>query len=578
MFSLSKRLSFLAIFNKKQRMHLIFVAALFLVTAALETAALAVIYPFMTSLLNPAEISASSWFRLVSGVVYLPSEQAYLAAFSVVLICLYLLKGAVLLFVTWLQFRILTGIRCEISKKMFADVLHLPYAVLKQKNSAEIQSILTTDVSNVFNAVSALLSTIQQTIMAVAFVVMLLIIDVRMTCGLAVLLSIGLFLFQRLTGRLTTTAGQRTRTAFIGMMQTAKESMSSLKQLLACRKQQTYEELYNSYTEIHARHERKALFYQRIPRILFETMIMCAVLLYIWRIVITGSDFAVKLPMFITFALTTVKLIPVVSSVAGNANTIRYTEASAERVQGILAECKSNNSRRENKSQPAAAPLRSGVMVDHLTFGYEDGDILLDDVSFQILPKQITGFIGRTGAGKTTLADIILGLYPISRGTILADGHDIFQEPDWWAAHLGYVTQTVMLRDTTVRDSIFLGHSGQKPDDDRIWKCLEEVQLADFIRSLPEGLDTRTGENGIRFSGGQIQRLGIAQALYDNPAFLVMDESTSALDSETEAQVLEALQKLRNSHTILLITHRSSAMEICDVVYQVENGQIRRIK
>lgn len=570
--------NFLAIFNTKQKLQLLLVAALFLITSVTETIALAIIYPFMSSLLNPSDISGSFWHRMLSHFIQLPSDQAYLSVFSIMLVFLYLMKGAMLLFVNWLKFHILTTIRCEISKDLFAAVMHLPYSVLKHKNSAEIQSILTTDISHIFNAVSALLSVLQQTLLAIAFIVMLLFIDTYLTCRLILLLLFGLLLYRRLTSRQTTSAGRLARKSFISMMQTARESMNSLKQILVCRNQQAYEERFNIYSEMHAKQERRTLFYMTIPKTLFETMIMCTVLLYIWWTVRMGSNFAEKLPILITFALTTVKLIPVVSSVASNFNAIQYTEASAERVLAIMEQCSLRRESKENKVRITAAPLHSGIYVSHLTFRYTDGEMLLRDVSFQIPAQKITGFVGRTGIGKTTLADIILGLYPIEKGSILADGRDIFKEPDWWASHVGYVTQTAMLRDATVRDNIAMGHHGQEPNEERIWECLEEVQMADLIRSLPEGLNTRAGENGIRFSGGQIQRLMIAQALYDDPAFLVLDESTSALDGETEAQVLETLFKLRNRRTILLITHRSSAMKVCDVIYQIENRQIRRLK
>ena len=574
--SVKNKLRFLFIFNRKQKLKLLLVTVFYLVTAAMETASLAVIYPFMTSLLDPTNISTSGWYRLLSGFLSMPSDKAYLAVFSLLLVGLYVLKGLVLLLVYAIQIRVLAKIRCELSGNLYADLLHFPYSVLKKKNTAEVQSLLTTDISRVFNSVSALLSMVQQSIMAVAFVCMLLVIDIRMTCGLAVLLSVGFLLYRLVTGRLTTAAGQRTRDAFIGMIQTVKESMGMLKQMMATRRQQFFIDRYDSFKETHAQEEQRVLFYHRIPRVLFETMIMSTVLLFIWWTVYSGKDFAAKLPMFITFALTTIKLIPVVSSLAGSANTLRYSSASSDRVYALMAECESSGSTETHES-PAACPLQEGIEIRHLSFGFEDGEKLLKDVSFDIPAQKITAFIGKTGVGKTTLADVILGLYPVKEGTILADGRDITLDPDWWAARVGYVTQTVLLRDTTVRETVFRGHAGQEPDEERIWKCLEDVQMAEYLRSLPEGLDTRTGENGMRFSGGQIQRLAIAQALYDDPAFLVMDESTSALDSETEAQVLKTLLKLRESRTILLITHRSTAMKVCDVVYLVEDGKVKKV-
>ena len=180
-----------------------------------------------------------------------------------------------------------------------------------------------------------------------------------------------------------------------------------------------------------------------------------------------------------------------------------------------------------------------------------------------------------TGAGKTTLADIILGLHEPTAGAILVDGRDIRQNPVNWANLIGYIPQFIYLSDDTIRANIALGDEKEQVDDGWVWNCLERAQMKEFVESLPNGLDTVTGENGIRLSGGQRQRIGIARALYCKPQFLLMDEATSSLDGETEKAIVDSIDRLSGELTLLIIAHRLSTIENCDIVYRIENGKAR---
>ena len=172
---------------------------------------------------------------------------------------------------------------------------------------------------------------------------------------------------------------------------------------------------------------------------------------------------------------------------------------------------------------------------------------------------------------------MLLGLHTPLSGTVTADGHDIHRDPDWWADRIGYIPQMIYLCDDTIRKNVAFGFGDDDIDDERIWHCLEEAQMKEFVESLPDGLDTVTGENGVRLSGGQRQRIGIARALYTDPPFLVMDEATSALDNETEQAIIESVNRLAGKKTLLIIAHRLTTIEDCDIVYRIENGKAERV-
>ena len=221
--------------------------------------------------------------------------------------------------------------------------------------------------------------------------------------------------------------------------------------------------------------------------------------------------------------------------------------------------------------------LRDGIELSHIAFRYNDAaEVLYEDLNLTIPARKSVAFVGTTGSGKTTLADIILGLHKPTGGRVLADGKDIAENPEWWSSLLGYIPQFVYLCDDTIRANVAFGEEKESIDDAWVWQCLERAQMKEFVESLPEGLDTVTGENGVRLSGGQRQRIGIARALYSRPQFLVMDEATSSLDGETEQAIVEAINKLSGDITILIIAHRLSTIENCEIVYRIENGKATR--
>ena len=183
-------------------------------------------------------------------------------------------------------------------------------------------------------------------------------------------------------------------------------------------------------------------------------------------------------------------------------------------------------------------------------------------------------FVGQSGAGKTTLADIILGLLPPQKGKILIDGNDISQMGDKLGHIMGYVPQTVYLTDDTIRNNVAFGREGIEIDDDKVWKALEKAQLKEFVEQLSNGLDTFVGDRGIRFSGGQRQRIAIARALYENPDIIIFDEATAALDNETENAVMEAIDNLAGTKTLLIIAHRLTTIKNCDIVYEIKDKKV----
>ncbi|MCH5251075.1 MAG: ATP-binding cassette domain-containing protein, partial [Lachnospiraceae bacterium] len=221
--------------------------------------------------------------------------------------------------------------------------------------------------------------------------------------------------------------------------------------------------------------------------------------------------------------------------------------------------------------------FKDKIEIKNVTYAYPDGDVnVIEHADFTIERGTTVAFIGASGAGKSTMVDILLGLLAPQYGKIYADGMNIYKNLPTWQKEIGYIPQTIYLSDDTIRNNVAFGVEDREIDEQAVIYALQQAQLYDFVESLPEGLDTYVGDRGVRLSGGQRQRIGIARALYHNPEVLVLDEATSALDSDTETAVMEAIEKLQGHKTILIIAHRLTTIRNADVIYEVGSGKVER--
>ena len=224
-------------------------------------------------------------------------------------------------------------------------------------------------------------------------------------------------------------------------------------------------------------------------------------------------------------------------------------------------------------------PFRKEVVLDRITYRYPGTETdILKDATLDIPIGKSIGLIGPSGAGKSTTVDILLGLLRPRAGKITVDGTDISTNLPGWYADIGYVPQLMYMLDDTIRANIAYGIARDRIDDDKIWHVLKEAQLDDYVRGLPEGLDTCIGERGMRISGGQRQRIAIARALYNDPQIMIFDEATSALDNDTEKAIMDAIEQLHGRKTLIIVAHRLTTIEKCDAVYRVENQQFERVR
>jgi len=310
-------------------------------------------------------------------------------------------------------------------------------------------------------------------------------------------------------------------------------------------------------------------FLGQLPRFSIEALVVTLGMGTLVMFIYSGMSMGSILLTLSLLAVSMIRLMPSMSRIQYNLALVRQTVFSFDEIFKDLTSIP-----QENKNPAASAvTLKDRIRLDEITFAYEtdSGKNIFENYSLEIPCRASVAIVGPTGCGKTTLVDIILGLLKPDSGAVLVDGRNIEENLASWQKSIGYVPQSIFLTDNSIRSNVAFAVEETRIDDERIRECLKIAQILDFIESLPEGINTKIGERGVRFSGGQRQRIGIARALYHNPEVLVLDEATAALDNETEKAFVDAIKTLHGKLTIIMIAHRLSSTKNCDTVIQIES-------
>ena len=361
------------------------------------------------------------------------------------------------------------------------------------------------------------------------------------------------------------------------MNQVAMEAIQGHKEVLVMNKQEHFVKEYGDVKAKYSSVSVKVDMGTTVPAYLIEMICITGVMIAVAVQMGNTSNANELITQLSAIAAGAFRILPALGVITSGINTITMStsqlNACYETIQQVKQLEEQEYRQAEGKNKYSDVQFHRSVELQQVSFTYPGIETnVIENVNLTIKKGESIAFIGSSGAGKTTIADIILALLKPTKGKILMDGIDVEDLGSQWNHIIGYVPQATYIIDGTIRSNIAFGENKEHIDDNKIWQALEISQLNDFVKNLPKGLDTMVGERGVRFSGGQRQRLAIARALYRDPDILVLDEATAALDNDTETEVMKAIEALQGYKTLIIVAHRLTTVKKCDIIYEIKNG------
>ncbi|MCR5304698.1 MAG: ABC transporter ATP-binding protein/permease, partial [Lachnospiraceae bacterium] len=549
--------------------------------AFMQTLGISAIVPFVQAMLTPQDMLNKKYIGDVLRIVGAESDTQIIIWSAVLVILVYLVKDIYLTCYSWLSIKFRRGLAQNLSCTAFRNFLSMPYTFYLKSNTAEIMQGIGGDITSTMGLFASLIDIISETLTVCAISIYLIYTDWMMSLGVLALCFASFMSISKLFHGLIRGVGKKQREASKAINKWAYQSVNGIKEINVSRRQQYfldgYENAYEAFMNLH----RKVDFLSALPNRIIEVVVITGMVAVIcFKITLNpNGDNTQFVASLSAFALAVLKITPSISSVVTKINSIGVNRPSLNAAVKNVQESQKYRESQSYLQQQAGTDDHTDVTFDdsleirEIEWTYPGTEKrVLNRLSLTIKKGEAIGLMGESGAGKTTLSDVILGLYRPQKGRVLVDGVDVYSVPDQWAHIVGYVPQSVFLLDDNIRNNILFGLPFDG-DDGKIWDVIERASLGDFIRELPKGLDTQLGERGVRLSGGQKQRIAIARALYEKPQLLVLDEATSALDNETEKSVMESIDALQGSLTMVIVAHRLTTIKNCDRIYEIRKGE-----
>ncbi|NHC43578.1 ABC transporter ATP-binding protein [Bacillus sp. MM2020_1] len=573
----------LMLFNKKEKRILIGLFLMMIIAALFETVGIGLVVPIVGLLTNPSIIQRQSALLYIYNLFNFQSSTSFIVFAVIGLLLVFILKNLYLLFYNHVQLKVILNQQVKLSRRLFKEYLTKPYIFHLQRNTANLLRNVNTEVTRVFGGI--IISGFQlftELLVTVFILILLLFTEPVATITASILLGGSVVLFFKVFNKKISELGKEQHKISALMIKWVNQGLGASKEVKVSGKEDYFINAYTVQSKISSNNNRYMGMLQQIPRLFIETVLVTIVLVTMLIIVFQGINTTHIVSTMALFAMAAFRLMPSINRVVSLITQIRYCQPALNILHDDLFLNKEEvlNENKNSINEPifrleSNKSFINAIELKDVSFRYPNQKVYsLKDVSLTIPIGQSVAFIGESGAGKTTLVDIILGLFHPEKGEVLVDGKNIFEQKLLWQHNIGYIPQSIFLSDDTIRSNIAFGVEEELIDDTAVWIALEQAQLRDFVEALPDKLETKVGERGVRLSGGQRQRIGIARALYHNPEILFMDEATSALDNETEKEIMKAIDGLRGEKTLIIIAHRLSTIENCDLVYRLSNGRL----
>lgn len=566
--------------ERRERWQLLGVGACMAVMALLETLGVASILPFMQVLTNPEIVTENRWLASLYERGGFDSRESFLFFLGIGILVMISLNNAFSALTTWVMYRFAWSENHRLSTRLLKRYLDRPYTFYLSRNTAGLSKNILSEVQTVIQGVLlALLKLISRALIAIFIVGLIATVNWQLALLIGLLLGGSYATIYLSLRRRQRRLGRQRLLLNEARFRVAAEALGGIKELKVLGRERAFLKRFQKPSWGFCRATASNQVVASLPRYALETIAFSGVLLIILYLLRTSGDISELLPVLSLYVFAGYRLMPSLNEIFSAAILIRFNRAALDDLHKDLFDsvfkAEGGGGVLSGESNLKRLPLREQLTLNNVSYVYPNSEIpSLQGVDLRIRTHEVVGIVGETGAGKTTLVDVILGLLEPTSGKIEVDGEALSgSRLKSWRLSCGYIPQEIFLTDDSIRANIAFGVPEDAIDDDAVFRAATWAQIHDFISTLPNGYGTEVGERGVRLSGGQRQRIGIARALYHDPDVLVLDEATSSLDGATEAAVMEMIHNLGRKKTLILIAHRLSTVRACDVVYVLRQGR-----
>lgn len=562
--------------DKKQKRAMAGLVVLMIIGAFLQTAGVGMLVQAVNVVIDPQVLEKSSMARGFYDFLGCRDFRSFSVTVMALLVVIYGVKNAFLFVQQKLTLSFVYTNQFSTSERMMRNYLRRGYEFYLNADTAVVQRNITSDVNNMYALILAILQLLSDGVMSLFVVGYCLMTNGMMTVLLAVSLLLLMFLIKRVLKPIMYRAGRENQDYYSGLFKWISQTVQGIKEVKITCKERYFVEEYRKCGRGYVNAVQRYSLYNNVPKLLIETVCIGVMMGYMIALTLMGTEAENTLEVLSTLAAAAFVLLPAVNRINNQINSIAYFEpffmGVSDNLQDEIRDSKVDMTFAAEEEEKL--PLKRSIEMKNIVYAYPNTEKLIFDHAALTVPVGASvGIVGTSGAGKSTIVDILLGLLEVREGAVLADGVDVRTRYRSWLRNIGYIPQMIFMLDDTIRRNVAFGVQEEKIDEARVWEVLREARLDEFVRTLPEGLDTGIGERGIRLSGGQRQRIGIARALYHDPEVLILDEATSALDNDTESAIMDSINSLHGRKTLVIIAHRLQTIEKCDLVYRVENGK-----
>lgn len=558
--------------NQRRRWQLVLLLALTALSSIAEVVSLGAVVPFIGILTQPERVFSNAHvFPLAQqlgitspGELVLPLTAAFAAAA--------IIAGVLRLLLLWISIRLANAMGADLSVEVYRRTLYQPYHVHVARSSSEIISGITQKVGTATAVLTSVVTVITSAAILAAILVTLLFIDPLVASFAMASFGVCYGLIARMTRRRLASNSVCIAEQQTAVVKSLQEGLGSIRDVLLDGTQTVYCDVYKKSVLELQKATGENQYITLAPRFVMEALGMVMIAVFAYALSYRAGGIGAALPVLGALALGAQRLLPLLQQLYGNWSFMAGSHAALSDVLQLLEQPLPDDAH-----APAAEPLdfQREIAFENVGFRYPGtGPWVLNGINLKIRKGARVGFIGRTGSGKSTALDLLMSLLEPVEGRILVDGQPVCgQRRRAWQRTIAHVPQSIYLADATVAENIAFGMPPAEIDMERVRRAAEQAHVAEFIEARPGGYAAIVGERGVRLSGGQRQRIGIARALYKQATVLVFDEATSALDTETERDVMEAVDDLGRDLTILIIAHRLSTLHSCDEIIELGSGR-----